>query len=258
MIRREDVTVVIAAKSEEATIADVVRGCEPYASQILVVVHEGTRDATAARAAAAGARVILDRGLGKGHALREAIPNIRTDVTVFIDADGSHDCRDIPPLVEPIFAGTADHVSASRLKGGSSELHGGFDEFFRLAGSSLITACINHRFGVCLSESQNGFRAIRTEVLRRLALRSNSTTIEQEMIIRTLGLGYRMAEVPSHEYKRAAGTSHIEVRRVALRYVFSAIKHLYLTTYRVQPGTAPLATTTAPLATTDVREAAHH
>ena len=52
-----------------------------------------------------------------------------------------------------------------------------------LMGSSFITACINHRFGVRLSESQNGFRAIRTQVLRDLDLKEDITTIEQEMII---------------------------------------------------------------------------
>ena len=95
--------------------------------------------------------------------MRRAIPHIRRRSTVFLDADGSHDPEDIPLLVEPIVEDAADHVTASRLSGGSSELHGGFDEFFRLAGSSFITACINWRFGVRLSDSQNGFRAIRTD-----------------------------------------------------------------------------------------------
>ena len=227
----DDVTVVIAARNEEATVGSVIKSCTPYARQVLVVVDRRTTDATVERATSAGARVLIDAGLGKGQAMRQAIPQIQTAVTVFIDADGSHDCRDIPSVVRPIVAGSADHVSASRLRGGSSELHGGFDEFFRLAGSSLITACINRRFRVRLSESQNGFRAIRTDVLRDLHLRSDSTTIEQEMIIRTLGLGYRMAEVPSHEHERVAGTSNISLRRVALRYVWSAFSHLYLTPY---------------------------
>jgi dolichol-phosphate mannosyltransferase len=234
----DDITIVIAAKSEEATIGAVVCGCSPYARDTIVVLDRGTTDATAELATAEGARVVVDEGRGKGHAMRLAIGEIRTDVTVFIDADGSHEYRDIPALVAPILDGWADHVSASRLKGGSSELHGGFDEFLRLTGSSLITACINHRFGVRLSESQNGFRAIRTDVLRTLRLQSDATTIEQEMIIRTLGLGYRMAEVPSHEHARVAGASHISVRRVALRYVLSAIRHLYLTPYP-RPSRAP-------------------
>jgi dolichol-phosphate mannosyltransferase len=94
-------------------------------------------------------------------------------------------------------------------------------------GSSFITACINHRFDIRLSESQNGFRAIKTEVLRALDLHENITTIEQEMIIKTLKKGYRMAEVPTHEYPRKAGTSNINVKKVAFRYVYSMIKYLY-------------------------------
>ena len=226
-----DVTVVIAAKNEEATIVDVVAGCRPYADDILVVVHCRCHDETAARARAAGARVIEDHGLGKGDAMRCAIDEIKTAIAVFIDADGSHDPRDIPRLVQPIVDDVADHVGGSRLIGGSSELHGGFDEFFRLTGSSLITACINWRFGVRLSDSQNGFRAIRTDVLRQLGLSSDSTTIEQEMIIRSLGMRYRVAEVPSHEHKRLAGTSHINVRRAALRYVFNLVQHLAFTRF---------------------------
>jgi len=148
-------------------------------------------------------------------------------VTVFLDADGSHDPEDIPLLVEPILAGEADHVVASRLRGGSSELHGGFDEFLRLAGSSFITACINWRFKCRLSESQNGFRAVRTSVLRELGLRENTTTIEQEMTIKTLRKGWRMAEVPSHEHPRAHGASHIRVWRDAPRYGYSLIKCLF-------------------------------
>jgi glycosyltransferase involved in cell wall biosynthesis len=221
-----DITAVIAAKDEEATIGDVVRSCLPFAREVLAVVDCRTRDRTAESAIAAGARVIFDHGRGKGDALRAATPEIATEVVVFVDADGSHDVADLPRLVQPIILGVADHVSASRLMGGSSELHGGFDEFFRLTGSSLITACINWKFGVRLSDSQNGFRAIRTEVLRALELRSDGTTIEQEMIFRSLALGYRMSEIPSHEYKRRFGKSHIRVGRAVLPYTLSLIRHL--------------------------------
>jgi len=174
-----------------------------------------------------GARVIFDHQKGKGEAIRTVIPHLKRDITVFIDADGSHCPDDIPALLKPILENKADHVSGSRLTGGSSELHGGFDECFRLMGSSLITACINHRFRVLLSESQNGFRAIKTEVLRSLDLREDITTIEQEMIIKTLKKGYRMGEVPTHEHRRKAGYSKISLRKVAFRYVYSMIKYLY-------------------------------
>lgn len=221
-----DVSAVIAAKQEGPTIGEVIRRTRMYAGEILVVVGHSTDD-TAAIAERSGATVLADGGKGKGEAIRCAIPRIRTPITVFLDADGSHDPEDIPLLVEPILTDQADHVSASRLRGGSSELHGGFDEFLRLTGSSFITACINWRLKCRLSESQNGFRAIRTSVLRQLNLRENSTTIEQEMIIKTLRGGWRMAEIPSHEHPRAYGASHIRVWRSVPRYGYALVKYLF-------------------------------
>ncbi len=221
-----DVSAVIAAKQEGATVGEVVRRARPFTGHVFAVVGPST-DGTADIAGRCGATVVTDGGKGKGEAIRRVIPRIQTPITVFLDADGSHDPEDIPLLVEPIAADRADHVSASRLMGGSSELHGGFDEFFRLSGSSFITACINRRFRCRLSDSQNGFRAIRTGVLRLLDLRENSTTIEQEMIIKTLRGGWRMAEVPSHEHRRVHGVSHIRLWRSAPRYGYSLVKYLF-------------------------------
>lgn len=223
---RDVITVVIPALNEALTIGGIIENVRPYTTDILVVDGHSP-DGTAQIASSLGARVVFDSGKGKGEAIRSVIPHLDREITVFIDADGSHDPDDIPALVRPILDNEADHVSGSRLIGGSSELHGGFDECFRLMGSSLITACINHRFKVRLSESQNGFRAIRTAVLRDLNLMENITTIEQEMIIKTLKKGYRMGEVPSHEHKRKAGYSKISIRKVAFRYVYSMIRYLY-------------------------------
>jgi glycosyltransferase involved in cell wall biosynthesis len=220
-----DVTVVIAAKNEAPTIADVVACCRRFAGQVLVVDGQ-SRDGTTELARQSGAEVLTELGPGKGNAIRTAIPHIRGSITVLIDADGSHIPVDIPRLIEPIRRGEADHVSASRLLGGSSELHGGFDEFFRLAGSSFITACINWRFNVRLSDSQNGFRAIRTCVLRDLGLVEGHTTVEQEMVIRTLHRGYRIVERPSHELARRYGQSHVNVWRAAPRYAWSLFTNL--------------------------------
>jgi dolichol-phosphate mannosyltransferase len=221
-----DVSVVIAAKQEAPSIGGVIERARRYAGSIVVVVGHST-DGTGDVAARGGASVIADGGRGKGEAIRRAIPLITTPVAVFLDADGSHDPEDIPLLVAPILAGEADHVAASRLRGGSSELHGGFDEFLRLTGSSFITACINWRFKCQLSDSQNGFRAVRTSVLQQLDLQEDSTTIEQEMTIKTLRRGWRMAEIPSHEHRRLHGSSHIRVLRDAPRYGYSLVKYLF-------------------------------
>lgn len=220
-------TVVIATMNEEKNLPHVLPRLKSMNVRILIVDGHST-DRTCEIGKQFGAEIVQDRGRGKGDALRCAIPYIQTEWTVFMDADGSHDPQDIPKLLKPLLRDEADHVTGSRLMGGSSELHGGFDEFLRLTGSSFITACINWRFAVRLSDSQNGFRAIKTEVLKKLDLREDLTTIEQEMIIRTLRLGYRMGEVPSHEYQRLHGDSHIHLSKVWFQYGWALFKNLFL------------------------------
>jgi glycosyltransferase involved in cell wall biosynthesis len=215
-------SVVIPTLNEEATLEDVIRRCKPFADELLVM-DGGSTDRTRTIAETCGAKFIQQKGKGKGAALRQAAELATGEVLVFIDADGSHVPEDIPKLAAPITANQADLVIASRLLGGSSELHGGFDEFLRFSGSSFITACINRRYHVRLSDSQNGFRAVRRKVFNQLGLRACSTTIEQEMIMRALAKGYRIIDVPSHEFVRQGGVSKVHVFQLWHKYLASLI-----------------------------------
>ena len=219
------VSVVIPTKNEEGLIGEIIDSVRSY-GEVLVIDGRST-DRTRVIAEAHGARVVLDGGKGKGQAIRQAFSEATTDIVVFIDADGSHDPKDIPALVAPIVAGKADLVIGSRGKGGSDELHGTFSQFIRYVGSQLIMLAINYRWGVRLSDSQNGFRAIRREVGLALDLRSNLTTIEQEMLMRALKLGYRVDEVASHEYERRWGTSKVVVWKLWWAYLWSFWRNIF-------------------------------
>jgi dolichol-phosphate mannosyltransferase len=219
------VTVVIPAKDEEGLIGEIIESVRPYADEVLVVDGH-SRDRTRAIAVERGAQVIQDNGRGKGEALRLSLDAATTGIVVFIDADGSHDPRDIPAMVAPIKAGDADMVIGSRGKGGSDELHGTLEQFIRYVGSQLIMLAINYRWNVRLTDSQNGFRAIRRDVGQRLGLTANLTTIEQEMLMKALKQGYRVQEIPSHEYERRWGTSKVVVWKLWFAYVWSFLRNL--------------------------------
>jgi dolichol-phosphate mannosyltransferase len=223
---RARVTVVIPTKDEEGSVGDVVDAALPYADEVLVVDGH-SRDRTAEIARAHGARVLQDHGLGKGEALRLAIQEVEEGILVFMDADGSHDHVDIPKLLAPIQAGEADLVIASRGRGGSDELHGTLEQFCRYVGSQLIMLAINYRWNVRLTDSQNGFRAIRRDVAARLGLTSNLTTIEQEMLMKALRYHYRVGEVASHEYERRWGESKVSVWKLWLPYLCSFLRNLF-------------------------------
>ena len=115
-IAKSKVSVVIPTLNEEGMIAEIIEGCKPYADE-MIVVDGHSKDKTREIAEGVGVKVILDNKKGKGAALRHVVNFVNGDIIVFIDADGSHDARDIPKLVEPILKDEADHVSASRLIG---------------------------------------------------------------------------------------------------------------------------------------------
>lgn len=220
------ISIVIPAKNEEPTIEKIISRSLPHGNEV-VLVDGHSSDQTRQIAEKVGARVVLDHGKGKGDAIREAIKQVKGDIIVFLDADGSHNPDDIPKLLQPILKDEADLVIGSRMLGGSDELYGTVNKFIRESGSHIITLGINYRFGVQLTDSQNGFRVIRTDVARSLNLQENITTIEQEMTIKCVKKGFRLAEVPCHEYKREFGESVILLRKVWFRYLFSWIKYLF-------------------------------
>jgi dolichol-phosphate mannosyltransferase len=216
----EKITVIVPTRNEAANLLPVLARARAHADELLVIdghSSDGTRDV----AIACGARVIVDDQQGKGAAIRRGIAEAQGDILVFLDADGSHDPADIPALVAPLLAGEADHVSGSRMLGGSDELHATIHQFVRLFGSQVITLSINYTLGVRLTDCQNGFRAIRRDVAQQLGLKEDITTIEQEMIIKTVRRGFRLREVATHEYARANGQSNFRVQDVWHKYLLT-------------------------------------
>lgn len=215
-------SIVVPARNEEKTIGEVLQLLRNMTDD-LIVIDGHSSDETAAIGEQHGARVLQDNGRGKGDAVRVGLAAARHPITVFIDADGSHDPKDIPTLVDPIRAGEADLVMGSRMLGGSEELFGSIAEVIRLMGSLVISLSINYRYGMRLTDYQNGFRAIRTEVGQTIGLSSDITTIEQEMAMKCLRYGYRVTERPAHEYRRKGGESKINVMRVAHIYIWNLL-----------------------------------
>lgn len=219
------VTVIVPALNEEETIGAVLADVRAYADE-LVVVDGNSGDRTREIAREMGVRVVTDNGRGKGAAIRQGLSLASNPIVVFIDADGSHEPSDIPSMVAPIRDDLADIVIGSRMTGGSDELFSDAPEFVRLTGSMIINLAINYRWNVRLSDTQNGYRAVVRDIGLALNTTENSTTIEQEMVMKALSARYRVVNVPSHEYRRRGGESKVLVTRVWLKYVINVVKHV--------------------------------
>jgi glycosyltransferase involved in cell wall biosynthesis len=216
---------VILARDEEQTVGDIVRGALVHTDRVLVMDGH-SRDRTAALALEAGAEVHADPARGKGSAIRASLELVDREVVVLMDADGSHDPRDIPRLAAPLLAGGADLCVGSRFAGGSDELSATFGQLVRTLGNVAMNVAINWRWGVELTDTLNGFRAVRRSAALSVGLSEDSHTIEQEMVMKMLQRDYRVVNVPAHEYKRRYGTSHIKIWREWPRFVWCVLRHL--------------------------------
>jgi dolichol-phosphate mannosyltransferase len=203
-------TAIIAARNEGDVAVEVALAARAHCDEVLIVDGRST-DGSPARLRALGFTVLEDRGRGKGDAVRIGIAAATGDVLVTMDADGSHEAAEIPRLVAPILAGDADLVIGCRMRGGSDEFAGTWTMFVRLWGNNVLTQIINMRHRTHLTDTQNGFRAVRAASLGRFALTEDRHTIELEMVLQALRHGLRVCQVPSHEHARRAGQSSLSV-----------------------------------------------
>jgi glycosyltransferase involved in cell wall biosynthesis len=223
MIILHEISIVIPAKEEEGSIDKVVSAAHLYSNDVIVVVSRDDFQ-TVNAISNKDTRIIYCDLPGKGFAMRAGVAAAKQRVIVFLDADGSHDPSAIPNLVAPILDGEADHVAGSRMLGGSSELFYSFSEFIRLVGNHAITLVLNYKYKVRLTDSQNGYRAIRKETFENLNPTAKHSTIEQELTTKSLEMGVRFIEVPTHEYARRTGSSKISTWKDGKKHVLFLVK----------------------------------
>jgi glycosyltransferase involved in cell wall biosynthesis len=190
--------VVIPAYNEAPTVAEVVGEIPAEAAGLqaeVIVVVDGAKDATAARAASSGALVCdvpVNRGQGAALRLGYWLARVRgAQVIATIDADGQYEPLELARVIEPILAGRADFVSGSRRLG--TELttdgvrHAGV-----IAFGALISVLVRHR----VTDPACGLRAMRAEVTAAVTLEQPQYQASELMISAALN-GFRLAEVPT-------------------------------------------------------------
>lgn len=186
---------VIAAFDEDRFIGSVVLKALRHVDHV-VVVDDGSADATASVAEAAGAHVIRHpHNQGKAQAINTGLRAARemdAAIVVLLDADGQHDPALIPHLLAPIEQGVADIVVGSRFLGLRSRI-----PRWRILGQHALTVATNVASGVPLTDSQSGYRALSRRALDRLRFRQNGGfSIESEMQFLVHQHGLTIREIP--------------------------------------------------------------
>jgi dolichol-phosphate hexosyltransferase len=198
----KDVCVLIPTLNEEESIEPVIREFRALGYENILVVDGHSTDATVAKARAAGARIFLQSGSGKGQALKEVFAEIVEEYILLIDGDGTYLPSEADRLLAPVQKGQADHVVGNRLE----NVQGGALKRLNMIGNKMINRFFAAIYGVHLTDILSGYRAFTTDGIRLLDLSMPGFEIESEITIESVKKGLRIIEVPITYRPRPAGT----------------------------------------------------
>ena len=195
---KQEIVAAIPCFNEERFIGSVVVKVKKYIDKV-IVIDDGSTDATAEVAEAAGALVVRhQRNQGKGVAIRSAFEWAKEagcKALVLLDGDGQHEPANIPDVLRPVLDGEADMVVGSRFLADKGQV-----PRHRKIGQGVLTSIINLGSRVKLSDSQSGFRAFSAKAIEVMAFREEGLSVESEMQLSASSSGLRVIEVPIDVY----------------------------------------------------------
>src|SRR5688572_31547815 len=213
------VSIILPAKNE----ADGLRQTLPGLREVLpdaevIVVDDGSTDATAAVAAGHGARVLsAPYSMGNGAAIKRGARAASGDILVFMDADGQHDPVHILPLLRKIEAGF-DMAVGARGAGGQANVGRG-------AANAVYNRLASWMTGHKVADLTSGFRAVRADKFREfLHLLPNGFSYPTTSTMAFFRSAYPVAYVPIPVAKRVGTGSHIRPLRDGIRFLLIIFK----------------------------------
>jgi glycosyltransferase involved in cell wall biosynthesis len=192
-----ELSIVVPALNERLTVLEFVGWCQEGLSAAgisgEIVIVDSSTDDTAQRALASGARVLRTPKRGLGRAYKEAIPYVRGRYVLMGDADCTYDFRDIKPFVERFREGY-EFVMGSRWKGSIEP--GAMPRLHQYLGTPVTTWLLNRLYASRFSDIHCGMRGLTRNSLVAMNLDSDSWEYASEMVIKSVQMGLRTAEVP--------------------------------------------------------------
>jgi len=187
---------VMPVYNERTTIEEIVRRVLAVPLRIeLIVVDDGSIDGTSEILDALQPELkftlLRQKNAGKGAALRRGFAAVTGDLVVVQDADLEYSPEEYPQLIELICDGKADVVYGSRFLG----RHRAF-LFAHYVGNKFLTLATNVLYNTILTDMETCYKAMRTDVIRSMTLKSNGFGIEPELTAKIFKRGYRVYEVP--------------------------------------------------------------
>ena len=190
----------------------------------IIVVDDLSKDGTVQKAAEAGrpygnVKVIPRQARnGLGNALKEGVEAASGDFVIFMDADLSHEPKEIPNFLKALAASDvvvgSRYMRQSRLKRSISRkiISGSYNLFSKVV------------LGVNVSDTSSGYRGFRKEAFRKLNMTSPGPEIHAELVVKACVAGMRVSEIPVSYVDRIHGETKLNYLKVGPSYAMVLLK----------------------------------
>jgi dolichol-phosphate mannosyltransferase len=225
---RRPTIAIVAALNEEQGVGPTIAELRQHLDHVSILVVDGrSRDKTAEVAKRMNAGVIVQKGMGKGDAIAQAIRQVDADAdyVVFTDADYTYPAEYIPQMISVL----EENPNVGMVCGNRFNSHFHFrrmpDIFY--AGNRFLAFTHNMLNGINLRDPLTGLRVVRAGILKNWTPKSRGFDIEVELNHYVERKGYRIAEI-SIPYRPRLGE-----KKLKLRHGITILKRIILeTTYR--------------------------
>ncbi len=222
------IAILLPALDEAETIGRVIRKIPKKELAALgykvdiMVVDGHSRDMTCEIASSMGARLLKQKGIGKGNALQTAFENFEGRYLFMLDADDTYNPKEILRMLPPLERGEADVIMGSRLKGSISK---GAMSRLNYIGNIALTRTANVLFpnGHKVSDVCTGMWGFTDEVIHAMDLESPSFDVEAEMYAKCIKSGFMVGEV-NITYSKRPNANKLSSLRDGVKIWFRLLK----------------------------------
>ncbi|MCK4730044.1 MAG: glycosyltransferase family 2 protein [Candidatus Aenigmarchaeota archaeon] len=225
--QKPDYSIIICTKNEEKGIKKVLGSIpKDILKKSEVIVVDSSTDLTPKIAKDCGAKVIFEKGKGKGRAMKTGVKNSKGEILIFLDGDGTDPPEYISKLLEKL---KNNNLVIGCRKSEENK------KFNLMEAISFIPRLLFRLLKFEIFDPLGGYRAIRKKDFEKLNLKSNDFTIETEMNLKSIKNDFKVGQINTPLLPRCGGIkeskfiwdvkSWIKITKMVLKFKVASKSH---------------------------------
>lgn len=227
------ISIIIPCHNEEKGIGKVIdnipfTGLKKLGYDIeVIIIDNNSTDRTAEVAKEKNVRVVFEKTTGKGNAIKVGFNTVShdTDYVIMLDGDNTYSSSEIPRLIEPLASNFCDVIMGSRIGG---KVNKGSFKYSNRAANWFYTFLVRQIYRANTTDVLSGYFGWKREVVEKIRpyIETNGFSVEMEMVIKIVKLGYQIYSVPI-TYNRREGKSKLKPVADGIKIFYVFLKNLF-------------------------------